>query len=85
MAFPPHTLYVGKVSYSAYLFHLFGIGFVSWLFRRVGVESNSNMVEIVRLFLNVVTTTVIASLSHQWLEIPSIAPGKRILTRWLPS
>ena len=74
----PVTVYLGKVSYSAYLLHFA----VLKLLEKIGITANltnSNIGSISHFFLLVLLTVAVSTLTLKWVEKPGIKLGNWVI------
>ena len=75
----PFTRLLGKYgtySYSIYLFHMLSYGLITLAANRLGIELNEGLFWPVFL-LGATSSYGLAALSYRWIEVPSIAFGRR--------
>ncbi len=72
-------IYLGKISFSVYLFHIF----VLIMFHKLHLDTFSNIAEInllIRVPLILIITMFISSFSYKYIEIPFQKIGQRIIS-----
>lgn len=77
----PITVYLGKISYSLYLLHVFVIVFIFPSIRDFTsglLTLPGDVWYLIHLFLVVSITAAIATATYQWLELPFIRLGSQI-------
>lgn len=77
LAFPPFTwlVYLGRISYGLYVFHLFALALVSkqWFVPGTGMPLDFES----RLLVSFLLTVLLAAASYRWLEQPFLRLKKR--------
>jgi peptidoglycan/LPS O-acetylase OafA/YrhL len=77
----PFLQYLGKFSYSTYLFHLLIIYPLLWFVMVVSPNADKSIVLLVLLLLGTVSTIVVSLTTYRFLEKPFISFGKRLSER----
>ncbi|MDR3439131.1 acyltransferase [Telmatospirillum sp.] len=84
------TQYIGKISYSVYLLHVFVINslfpFYKWVYEtHIGATLPISVAEIfaylVSAMVTIVISVAVASLSYRYIELPGIRLGRSLLQR----
>lgn len=77
------TDWLGRISYSTYLFHPVVFMLLLWWLQRFPVQSAWRSQHLgVYLLANALITVAFAALVYHWVERPGIALGQRIARRW---
>jgi peptidoglycan/LPS O-acetylase OafA/YrhL len=69
-------VYLGKISYGIYVYHVFVIVTISPLLEPYGLSESSNAIE--RLLILTAATIALSSLSWHWFEKPFLAWKSRL-------
>ena len=78
MGAPFHTrplIYLGRISYGLYVFHILGIVLSEWMMRAVGI--GDKYYTLMQFFLALLLTIILAALSYKYLEKPFLSLKKK--------
>ena len=78
-------IFIGKLSYSIYLVHLFAINIIYDCVEKAIPSKNPNIVVISMIVGYIILTFTLAALMHYFVEIPFMSIGKRIASKMKPS
>jgi peptidoglycan/LPS O-acetylase OafA/YrhL len=71
--------FLGKISYSIYLFHSAIIFFLAWIFlKNIGVQNKFNIHLGFSMGIVFIATILFASFIYRFVELPSINFGKKM-------
>lgn len=77
------TDWLGRVSYSIYLFHPVVFMVMLWCLLRLPAESTLRAQHLgVYIVANMAITVVLATLVHRWVERPGMQLGRRVARAW---
>lgn len=76
--------WLGNISYSLYLLHMFVVGFIWAVLHRVGL-AGAPFGPVIAVVVTVVVSCVAATLSMRLFEMPLNALGRRLTTRSAPA